>query len=382
MRTAQPLLIAIPCLLLGTGCLRLTDDRLGTEPATAVQALAADVQAPAAAPEPTIQPVVAMVQDPLTHELSNDRNDTVRLAIERSLPYLEEYGVAWIETHGCSSCHQVPVMFWSHHAAADRGLAVDKVKLDEWTRFVLDESKTAGVLNADGIAQMILGRPQALPPAQASELEALAEIVAAGQQDDGSWQAGGQLPQQRRPVSETHRVSTAWATLALASYDDSTETVAAARRQLDEWLQDTSGGESLEWLAVRLLYAHRFGDPQRTAELRQALLAQQNADGGWGWLRGGTSDAFATGQSLYTLQQLPRQDDAAAIERARTFLLDNQQDDGSWSVRSTLRQEHGPTPTGIYWGTGWATIGLLSTLPVESSALPAVATDRVAALPH
>ncbi|MCP3958409.1 MAG: hypothetical protein GY719_11200 [bacterium] len=56
--------------------------------------------------------------------------------------------------------------------------------------------------------------------------------------------------------------------------------------------------------------------------------------------------------------------DDSTGDRAQRSQLDSQQDDGSWQARSTLRSEHGPTPTGIYWGA----IGLLATLPDHDDA--------------
>ena len=52
------------------------------------------------------------------------------------------------------------------------------------------------------------------------------------------------------------------------------------------------------------------------------------------------------------------------VGRARGFLLTTQRDDGSWLVNGTKRaKQHRAEPTSIYWGTAWATIGLIGTLP-------------------
>jgi squalene-hopene/tetraprenyl-beta-curcumene cyclase len=283
----------------------------------------------------------------------------IRQAVERTLPYLEEHGVAWIDKFQCTSCHQVPVMIWTYHAAAERGLEVDGGKLDEWDGWVLADVRGKNSNNSDGMAQLILGRPAATD-ARSSEYAGLANLVAGHQRGDGSWHAGGQLPDQRRPQEETHRVSTAWAVLALASVDEPGEVLGRGRARVEEWLDED--GESHEWLVVRLLYVHRFGDEARERDLLARLLEEQHADGGWGWLRGEASDAFATGQGLYALALLGRPSDDPAVLRARRFLVDTQEADGSWAVRSTLEDGEGVTPTSRYWGTGWAAIGLLSTL--------------------
>ncbi len=63
-------------------------------------------------------------------------NDTaVRDSVSRSLPFLEKEGVAWMEGHGCMSCHHVPFLLWSHRSAQAQGFTVDSQKLAElWGR--------------------------------------------------------------------------------------------------------------------------------------------------------------------------------------------------------------------------------------------------------
>src|SRR5665213_3956959 len=65
-------------------------------------------------------------------------NDSpVRDAVSRSLPFLEKEGVAWMERHGCMSCHHVPFLLWSHRSAQAQGFTIDSQKLaegDEGTR--------------------------------------------------------------------------------------------------------------------------------------------------------------------------------------------------------------------------------------------------------
>jgi hypothetical protein len=50
------------------------------------------------------------------------------------------------------------------------------------------------------------------------------------------------------------------------------------------------------------------------------------------------------------------------VERAVAFLVKTQREDGSWKVIGTKKGADGETPTGTYWGTGWAVIGLARSL--------------------
>src|SRR5688572_17690956 len=69
-----------------------------------------------------------------------DDASAARAAVEKSLPYLEKEGVAWIKQRDCLSCHQVTFLLWAHHEADAKGIRVDARKLAEWTDWSLRES--------------------------------------------------------------------------------------------------------------------------------------------------------------------------------------------------------------------------------------------------
>lgn len=202
---------------------------------------------------------------------------------------------------------------------------------------------------------------------------ALTELLARWQEPDGSWKTAGQMPSQNRPVPEGHQVATAWVTLAL---DSLVPTDAAAQRLRDAGLarlEKAEPGRSTEWLAVRLLLARGSGTPEQVAAA-EALRQRQNPDGGWPWLPGGRSDAYATGQALYALARAGI--GGKSVQRARAYLLRTQEPDGAWSVppEGISRTTSGPRleklrPIYRYWGTAWATLGLLRTLPAKTDRL-------------
>ena len=56
--------------------------------------------------------------------------------------------------------------------------------------------------------------------------------------------------------------------------------------------------------------------------------------------------------------------DDAMIKRAQRFLIDTQRDDGSWAVQGTkANKKDRIEETAVYWGTTWAVIGLVESLP-------------------
>jgi hypothetical protein len=241
-------------------------------------------------------------------------------------------------------------MVWSHREALGRGLAVDAKKLETWTKWLADFTLTSktkeGRRNGGGLdtmGQTILARP-----ADEASYRELAGMIAAEQKPEGHWESGGQLLVQRRPKPETMDVSTMWVLQALQSLGDG-----AGREKAIAWLQGRKPGKSSESVA---LYYLTF----RSEEFLKELLAAQNEDGGWGFLRGDPSDALATGQVLYVLSYA--KDVAEPVRRAQGFLARTQLEDGSWKVPTTKASSKEPAIP-EYWGTAWAAIGLLRTLP-------------------
>lgn len=94
----------------------------------------------------------------------------VRETVQRSIPYIEEKGLWWIEQKKCVTCHRVGTMVWSLQAAKQHGFEVSP-RLEEWTQWSIDGSlakndkgKITGLGNKEGVAQLLLS----LDPAQAS----------------------------------------------------------------------------------------------------------------------------------------------------------------------------------------------------------------------
>jgi hypothetical protein len=129
-------------------------------------------------------------------------------------------------------------------------------------------------------------------------------------------------------------------------------------------LQKVTPGTTLQTLALHLVIARRFGEPARAETLLKELVGRQNADGGWGWVKENKgSDAFATGQALYALGLLGRDGNDSVVHQAWEFLLRTQDKDGSWQLpQEAINTRRRGLNVYNYWGTAWATIGMLQTL--------------------
>jgi len=365
-----------------------------------------------------------------------------RKAVERSLPYLQREGVAWIENHNCISCHHVPFLLWSHNAARSAGIAVDEMKLAQWNEWAAGKSlsmrgfftlsdtsltqlrgdgvpeATLALLRAlagkkfatesefaaavgeilkpaelaahrkaivgraahvpgetdggglDTLAQLLLGRSREERGLMVEFVTQAPQLMVDWQQPGGQWKAAGQLPNLNRPSAETDAVATKWAVLALGTLDKPTPQVAQSVDRALPLVKDGGADKSTESLITAALIARRFGEREQVDGRVAQLLRMQNADGGWSWAVGGRSDAFATGQVLYALGLIDAPQATPFIDRARKYLIETQQEDGSWpttgegiSNAATPQRKKKVEPIYRYWGTAWATIGLCSSGP-------------------
>jgi hypothetical protein len=168
------------------------------------------------------------------------------------------------------------------------------------------------------------------------------------------------------------------------------EEFAASVERARRWLWDVKA-ETNEEAVFQLLGLRWAGEPaEKLADLAQALRQSQRKDGGWAQLPTLESDAYATGEVLYTLSQavqLPVTD--PAWQRGLRFLLERQEDNGTWHVARRAFPFQPTMHSGFphhrdSWlsaaATSWAVLALTQVLPVGPAAdQPAAAqpTPRV-----
>ncbi|HSI12231.1 MAG TPA: prenyltransferase/squalene oxidase repeat-containing protein [Chthoniobacter sp.] len=298
----------------------------------------------------------------------------LRAATVKSLAYLDKEADTWMNEQTCNGCHHMPALLWSHREAQRRGFVIDPKMFAEFVDWSSSLSKEAKPV-PESAALMKLAMPEKAMPA-------LTDLVIKSQQPDGSWKPASQFnSMQRRGPQDATSNTARMLLLALGTQPDAQAATDTARAQAAALFAKDEPAKSVDTLVWRTLYAQRFGPPADVAPLRAELLKHQHADGGWGYMIGEeTSDSLATGEALYLLQQAPDPGSASAVARAQAWLLSHQREDGGWDIDITKiskidrsapdKAKSLKAATGIYtfWGSAWATIGLVEGFPVSESA--------------
>jgi Squalene-hopene cyclase C-terminal domain len=305
----------------------------------------------------------------------------IRKAAEKSLAFLEKSSAAWRADRKCVTCHQVPFTIWALNEAKSHGIKVDTAKLDDLTKWAFDfcvtnedKGQKTGGFHLTTV-DMIFSQSSVSPRDDATKAYPFFEsLFAKRQQANGAWKEGNQV-KIAGAEKEAEEVDTMWTLLGIRTLErlgdklpaETRKALSTEREKAAVYLKDAKPGKRIDWLALRMLTARADGDKTREAELLTELRKQQNADGGWGFIRGGTSYPHTTGECLYALSAAGVGGDDPAIKKATKYLVDSQQGNGSWKATSRAAFSTKPDKINditIHWGTAWATIGLVRTLPV------------------
>jgi squalene-hopene/tetraprenyl-beta-curcumene cyclase len=287
----------------------------------------------------------------------------VRAAIQRSLPYLEAEAVAWVKQRNCSTCHHVPMMLWTHYEAKSRGFETNEKRVDELRIRGQSAELRGPTTNWVTYFALSLGAAPESDREAAKDRQKLVKELMNRQDKNGSWPMTASQPPDP-PMLESNESLTLLALLVLASEPPASfpKELASSRKRALAWLKDAPAQDSNQSLVFQILLKRKLDQKDEAQVLVKQLLSRQDKeDGGWSQTANRPSDALATGQALYALSMVGMTGKDPEIQRAWGFLLSRQQKDGSWSItpRNEKRKGFVISP----FGTGWATLGLLRTLP-------------------
>lgn len=316
--------------------------------------------------------------DPQTTGRAEARSaNSLQQAVERGVDFLVQDAKKWRSDHECATCHHGTLTVWALNEAQRRRVSVKEEDLKEissWTkaRFLEGIEKPRDSRpgwNLVKVSAIYLALMAELMPERdilsREELQQMTDHVARHQEAEGFWSTPPP-PNGPPPVFESPEVITLWACLALERRE-ATAAEVKSREQALSWLNATPRGKDLQAALLRLLVDVRAGKPQEAIDVQlKELLERQRPDGGWGQVPEAASDAFATGQALFVLNLAGVKPERNEIQRAMTFLIASQKQDGSWPMASRAQPGEKPftNPVPItYFGSAWAMLGLLRCLP-------------------
>ena len=313
------------------------------------------------------------------------RNNTIRNAVQDSLPLLQRADANFTAKSGCVSCHNDSMTAMAVGLARSRGFRIDEETASKQVRanaLILEKNRDQlhqgfGAAVGDMVFEFVYGYVALGLHAEGYKpdlnTDALALFALSRQTPNGDWPYP--RADMRPPICLNYVTQTAIAMRVLQIYAPMPVKPAAdkAIQLAATWLAKAkpSSNEDRSWRLKGLVWAGT--DKGATQTAMKELLAAQRPDGGWADLpsmKG--SSAFATGESLVALREAGLLVSDPAFQLGIKFLLDTQQKDGSWYVKTRALAfqpgfdagfPHGPDQFMSAAGTNWASMALTLALP-------------------
>lgn len=304
---------------------------------------------------------------------ASGRERSVAQAIQPALTLLEKQSDKFIRTGGCNSCHAQDLPSAAAAIARDRGLPAPKVmpqlppsmhSLNPERLMDLTPVTVAGM----GWEMFDLGA-NGMPRDEYTD--ATVRYIKMMQAADGHWFA---FESRRPPMAAGEFQAAALAIYSLKIYGppaEKADTEKAIARAVS-WLENASP-KTTQDRAFHLL-GLGWGNASEASiwNSAKALTESQRPDGGWNQMPSMGSDAYATGQALYSLNAAGNmRPDDSVYSKGVAYLMRSQAADGSWHVktRSIWLQPyfdsgfpHGTDQWISAAGTAWATMALSATV--------------------
>jgi hypothetical protein len=308
----------------------------------------------------------------------NKKSEEINNAINKSLVLLQNSSHEFLESAAiCHSCHNQGIGVVAFSLAKEKGFDVSdntiNEALDSTSSFWNKSSNNQTLAeNSDPVAIVMTGNYDlwALSASHSKTnktLDLLARNIMRKQMYDGSWVSPGQRP----PLEYYSFTATALTAKNIQSYMPPILHIEVKQRiaKARTWLINTKPEANEEKVFQLLGATWCKADENFIAQQAKKLLAAQHVDGGWSQLDSLKTDAYATGQSLYALNQSGQLAvTAPAYQKGIDFLLRTQLADGSWHVKTRSYPfvpyvisgfPHGNDQFISAAGSNWANLALL-----------------------
>lgn len=281
-----------------------------------------------------------MPREVLTPRLNNE----IRASIQDSIPLLQRADFNFVNKSGCISCHNDSLTAMTVSLARSKGFTVDEkiaatqLKANAEALQKLRDRLYQGLMLpvGDNFSESVLGYMLMAMNAEGYKpdlnTDAAVIEIASRQQPDGHWYY--QNADQRPPVCLDHIGLTVKSMHSLQMYAPKANAAEyrVAITKAADWLakEPSYNNEDRTWRVTGLAWAGTHKDALEIAV--KELLAVQKADGSWSDIPAMGSTAYATGKSLVALHIAGMPVSDPVYKRGVTWLLANQQQDGSWYV--------------------------------------------------
>lgn len=301
--------------------------------------------------------------------VSRQSDAKAREAAHKGFTYLAGASTDWTKRNNCFGCHVQAVTMEALTAAKYFQYDVKPADLKEMQR-ALKMGVTAGG-HSTGVA--FEGAAWArfdkfIDDSETKQLLTYADELMRIQSEDGAiLDDDARLPVTGGTMQTTYQAAQTWRQAYARTANDK---YLSPMRKAERFLTRKADGwkdanavyvQDISFALLGLASAGVTRAEPASKRLQDMLIARQNHDGGWA-LDGKNSDAFATGQAVYTLKMAGFSDADPAVERGIHFLLTKQAADGAWRTAKSGQNgsEKGETM--------WAVLGLV-TVDVASVAV-------------
>jgi hypothetical protein len=287
----------------------------------------------------------------------------------KAIAFLTREVPAWKQNNGCFSCHNNGDAARALYAATRKGYRLAAEVLRDTTAWVSQPQQWEQNKGDPGFsdkklanlqfAAALLAALEAGEVKEAEPLRAAARKLVNDQSPDGSWKIDA-VGTVGSPATWGTPLATWMAVRVLQQADVAATT--EARQKAERWLQQAKPNNVLTAATLLLAFASdtSAAAQRKQTECLQLLRRAQTQDGGWGPYADAPPEGFDTAMVLLALAPRRNQSEwAAAIRRGRSFLVAQQNSDGSWPA--TTRPSGGDSYAQMMSTTGWATLALLET---------------------
>ena len=265
--------------------------------------------------------------------------ERIRTAVRRAIPTLEKASAGSADQRKCFTCHHQSLPILALAAARELDFPIDESNWKRQIKHTAAHLKRGQQNYREGKGQggRVLTAGYALWALKAADFEpdevtsAVSHFLIEYQKQQGFWQHPGQRP----PSSGSAFATTCVALAGLKAFGTTEQQTAIdlRRESVRRWLIKTQPKDT-EDRVFRLRSLELAAAPEHSiTTAARNILGTQRDDGGWAQTEAMTSDAYATATALAALLHSGHlKPDTEQALKAAEFLINTQQQDGSWHV--------------------------------------------------